>query len=133
MVRASSLYLEGPTFESWHADTYMDNYIENAILHGVWVEKGDYKKANQAFDNILINFNILKKENSSLENLVPLLNDKNDSVRYWTAFFLLRSKESLAIKTLENVASKKGLVAFSAGTTLREWKNKSLSFDFLTK
>ena len=102
-------------------------------MHGEWIEKGDYKKANQAFNDILINFNILKKENSSLENLVPLLNNKNNSVRYWTAFFLLRSKEILAVKTLEDISDKKGIVAFSARTTLKEWKNKSLSFDFLSK
>jgi len=100
-----------------------ENFISAAADHGRFTESGDFKKCNKAYDRIIEAIHKLKESADCGEDaLIHLLNSPDDSVKSWAAVCLLRLRPVEAMKVLEDVAGRSGLVAFSAGITLKEWR-----------
>lgn len=100
-----------------------ENFIAAAIDHGRFTLSGDFKNCNKAYDRIIVAARKLKDTPDGGEAvLIDLLSYADDSVKSWAAAYLLQLRPEEAVNTLEEVASRPGLVAFSAGMTLKEWR-----------
>jgi hypothetical protein len=100
-----------------------ENFISAAADHGRFTESGDFKKCNKAYDRIIEAIHKFKESPDCGEGvLVHLLDYPDDSVKSWAAVCLLRLRPDEAMKILEDVAGRSGLVAFSAEMTLKEWQ-----------
>lgn len=100
-------------------------FEEAAINHGHASEKGDYKFGNRNCEIIFEVIQFLKKNNKII-SLMIFLDHPSDSVKSWAASYLLPLKESEAVNTLQEISKGKGIIAFSAGITLKEWRKGTL-------
>ena len=101
-------------------------FVDQAVRHGKGTLDGDSKIANQAHGELMNTLKNLHVIDKNFESLTPMLEHENISVRTWAATYLLPYKTGDALVTLKEAAKKKGLVAFSAGITAREWEKGSL-------
>ena len=60
--------------------------------------------------------------------LLPLMTDPDDAVRGWSAAHALEFAPEQAEPVLTALADSRGVSAFSAKMTLREWRKGNLSF-----
>jgi hypothetical protein len=114
-------------------DEKLENtYLEACINHGEGIELGDSKKANKAAKIIFKVVTHLKNQNN-LKALFNYLDHENDSVRGWSASYLLDiDQDERAINTLKNLTGKpRSSVSFSAEITLKEWGKGRLRMYFL--
>ncbi|MES2930632.1 MAG: hypothetical protein V4665_02510 [Patescibacteria group bacterium] len=103
-----------------------EEFIKSAIAHGESTESGEYEKANKAFE-------LLQEIQKEIIKIDPekflfkeLLDYPNNSVQSFAASKLLVSNPTIALPVLEKIASKEGLVAFSAQNLVEEWKAGNL-------
>ncbi len=108
----------------------IESYITNAILHGKYTEAGDSKNTNIAHDKLIKSYKILKKQDSSLKQLIPLLQDNDISVRAWAATHLLPIDEKLALPVLEQLSKMNSFIGLSAEMTIESWKSGTLNLDY---
>lgn len=107
-------------------DTIFVEFIRNAKLHGQCQKEGDYKKGNEAHDEIYKTFNLIK-EKGLLVDFQKLLKDKNYSVKLWVATLLLKHYEKEALRTLKDIANEGvPFFSFDAKMTISEWENGNL-------
>lgn len=109
-------------------ENLLKQYISGAEEHGQGTESGDHKKANLAYSHINDAYKKLKEKNPKLTDLIPLLSHSNSSVRSWAASHLLSINSEAALPVLEKISQEKGLTAFSAEMTIKQWKEGKLEF-----
>ena len=108
-------------------ESTISTFRQAALMHGEATLSGNYKAGNKCYNTIKKCYLLLKeKGGDSINSLLPLLQDKNDSVATWAAYYLLPNQHQLAINTLQAIANKEGIIAFGAKTTLDEWQKGKL-------
>ncbi len=100
----------------------ISEYIAQAQLQGECTVSGDHKKGNEAHDKLRFVYTEIKKSDPELNSLFPLLKHNNDSVRSWTAYYLLPKDELLALSILDRLGDEEGVIAFGAKVTAAEWR-----------
>ncbi|MBD1432692.1 DUF2019 domain-containing protein [Sphingobacterium sp. DN00404] len=101
-----------------------EEFLINAIEHGEAYSNGNYKKANKLHAKLHDLYNYAKKWNQ-VEVFSELLQDKNESVRLWSAIFTLKFNPEVAEKILIGLKKESG-VKMTAETTLQLWKEDKL-------
>lgn len=97
----------------------------SANQHGEATEQGDYKEANKHYVKIAKVITFLKKQNS-INELLPLIKHPSLGVRLWASTYLLPVKKEDAISELKKIIRGGSFCAFTAETTLSEWKKGNL-------
>jgi hypothetical protein len=98
-------------------------FIENAINHGKAIEKGNHKTANKIHSKLTSIRSEIQKENR-WDILQELINHPNESVKCWSATFLLKNNEKVALKVLKNLSKSKKIIGLTAKTTIDMWRKK---------
>lgn len=106
----------------------LKEFIEAVQQRNQALEIGNAKIANMNYDKINAIRKVWKKDGVDLKELRPLLKHEDDAVKSTTAFILLPILTNEAEQTLEIVATKRGVVGFEAGMTLKEWRKGNLKF-----
>lgn len=88
-------------------------------------EKGDYKKGNKAFNQIVRIINYLESIDR-LNELETLLYDPNVGVRLFAAWGLLKINPKHAIPILREIAQQDDIHSLTASTTLEQWYQNKL-------
>lgn len=101
-------------------------FEESAKLHGECTENGNYKEGNKHYKEILDSAKYLN-QNALLNLLTPLLDSDFVGVQLWTATFLLKTEEKLAISKLREIEKLKNIHSLSAEMTLKMWKEGKLN------
>ena len=108
----------------------LKKYINLIVEWGIAQDKADSKKSNKIYDKKNECYHEIR-ENISLyiDDLIDLLNDENNYVKSEIAFLLLPYKTEEAKKTLEEISTKRGTIAFTAKMTLKLWDEGKLNLD----
>ncbi|WP_187274351.1 DUF2019 domain-containing protein [Paenibacillus sp. N3.4] len=105
-------------------------FIKACVNHGDGTESGNFKKANKAANQIYDVVTELKNQNN-LQYLVQFLQHENDSVKLWSAGYLLNLQPEIALSALQTIMGRpKSLVSFSAEVTFSEWQKGTLKMYF---
>ncbi len=113
----------------------LQQFINNSIIHGEGQRESNSKKSNKAYELICKSYEEIKKqEESGLQSLLELLEHPNQSVRLWSAKYLLNYSPK-AKQVLEELASldenkfrEYETIGFNAEMTLLEWEQGNLTF-----
>ena len=88
-------------------------------------------KQHEEIRKIMMNLKAAGKEVE--DKMIQLLYHESNYVKCNAAYYLIPAQPEKARKTLEEIASLRGLkagtIAFTAKMTLREWDNGNLKFD----
>jgi HEAT repeat protein len=104
-------------------------YRHAAAAHGAATVGSDHEAVNHHHNIVAAIYRELRRRGTAAQlALVPLLQDPDDAVRTWAASHALEFTPEKAERILTEVASGRGLLAFSAKMTLQEWRKGSLSF-----
>ena len=103
----------------------IEEYARVAIQLGTATEEGDSEATNLAYDQLDELFRNIVAEGLRLE-LLQLLDHRQPAVRSKTAFHTLAVSPERAEAVLAAVSKESGLVGFSAGMTLEEWRKGDL-------
>ena len=103
-------------------------FERESVKHGLAIEEGDSKVANNAYEVIHKSY-IAFKESNSLKELGVLLDHESPFVQLWTARYLLETCTEKSEKVLVELSMlKETSVSFDAKMTLLEWKEGNLKF-----
>lgn len=80
-------------------------------------ENGNYKKANNAFDQIIEAIKFLKGI-GKMDELETLLSDSNVGVRMFAAYALLQTSPQIAVPILKEIAQREDIHSLTANSTL---------------
>jgi hypothetical protein len=106
-----------------------DAYRREASAQGEATVAGDHEGANRHHDILAAVYRELRARGASAQQaLLPLLQDPDDGVRSWAAAHALEFAPEQAEPVLTAVAESRGVSAFNAKMTLREWRKGTLSF-----
>ena len=104
-------------------DGAVQAYIAAAIAHGHATAEGRHQKANNANKKILAAvMELVGLGEVGHHSILGLLDHLEAPVRLWAASHALFIDEDRAIRVLADLATKSGLIGFSARTTLDQWK-----------
>ncbi len=102
-------------------------FKEAAHDRWVYLEDGNSKKGNKCYEELLTIAQELQNE-GKLHELEVLLDESDDGVIFEAASKLLTINIKKAVEAMNSVASKKGILPFSAKQTLKQWKEGNLKF-----
>lgn len=103
------------------------NYVDAAILYGEEQEKGNAKKVNKQVERINNSIAILRKYDLlNNEVFLNLLYHENDYVKFHTAYSILHVNEKEALKNLELLSQKGGLLGFESKISIEEYKKGNI-------
>ncbi len=102
-----------------------DKFFELAIEHGIAINVGDSKKANALHSRITKIYKKLKEENNYLPFLEGI-KQENESIRHWSAVFLIKHDPILAKKILDDLSKLNSITSTKAQLTLDLWKKNLL-------
>ncbi|HCS55260.1 MAG TPA: hypothetical protein DIW81_27355 [Planctomycetaceae bacterium] len=102
--------------------TIIDRYVALATKHGEATESGDSDDANAAYNELNEVFARIVQDYDR-EKLATLLTHSNPAVRAKAAFHTYKLDAQRSASVLKEVSQGSGLVAFSAGMTLKQLKN----------
>jgi hypothetical protein len=106
-----------------------DAYRRAASAHGEATVAGDHEAANRHHDILAEVYRELRARGTAAkEALLPLMQDPDDAVRSWAAAHGLEFAPEKAEPVLSALAESRGISAFNAKMTLREWRKGNLSF-----
>ena len=100
-----------------------------ATTQVVATENGDYKKGNNAFDQIIKILKYLKGLGKTNE-LEELLSDSNVGVRMFAAYGLLQTYPKIAVPILKEISLREDISSLTAKTTLEQWEQNTLIYPF---
>jgi Domain of unknown function (DUF2019) len=104
-------------------------YERAATEHGRGRLQGTPRETNRAADTIAAIYRELRgRGDQSRQAILPLLLSDNPSVRGWAGAHALEFAPEQGRAILEDLAKEKGLIAFSAKTTLKVWAEGKLQF-----
>jgi hypothetical protein len=112
--------------DSTGKDTVICRYVTLATNHGDATENGNSDDANAAHNELNQVFARIVQQNNRAK-LVDLLIHPNPAVRAKAAFHTYKLDPQRAASVLEEVSQGPGLVAFSAGMTLKQLKNGGIT------
>jgi HEAT repeat protein len=106
----------------------VQQFEQEALNHGKFLEKGDSKSANKAYNKIHNSY-LLLRGRDAISELEELLNGDSPYVRLWAARYLLQVATNRAEEVLVELGKLKDIsVGFDARMTLSEWKEGNLLF-----
>jgi hypothetical protein len=97
----------------------------SAVQHAQATELGDYKTANKAY-KLIVNSIEFMQQTDKINELLNFISHSSVGVRIWSATYLLKSHEQIAIQELVKIASGVGIQSLNAEMTLIEWKKGNL-------
>lgn len=102
-----------------------EQFLVQAIEHGIAYSNGDYKKANKIHKKL---HELYKKTNQNGFGDVfsEFINNEDENVRLWAAIFTLKTDEKIAIMVL-NKLSKDSNIKMTAKVTLQLWEEGKLN------
>jgi hypothetical protein len=104
-------------------------YQRAASAHGQATAAGDHEAANRHHDLVAAIYRELRSRGLLAQKaLLPLMQDPDDAVRSWAASHALEFSPEQAEPVLIALAESRGISAFNAKMTLREWRKGNLSF-----
>lgn len=98
------------------------NFVQSATEHGRGTATGNPVSANEAHGKLVETIHALRELDPELTSIASLLVHEDLSVGAWAATYLLPYQTEKSLKLLDEISTKKGLVAFSAGVTANEWR-----------
>lgn len=111
-------------------ETAVALFGEYAIKRGIAAKKGDYKKNNFYFTNVMKIAVYLYQQNN-LTLLSKYLDYDDDWLKLITAYVLLPIQTKQCVSVLKSIRRKKtGIVSFNAEMTLKQWKKNELVFPY---
>jgi hypothetical protein len=111
-------------------DKLVKEFAESVVAQTEAIRQGNSKVGNRHAKLYIRAFAALRSVgDEGRDALLPLLNDSRADVRGMAAAFLLRHRTKEARAVLQELAKGEGLVAFSAGETLRRWEEGNWSLD----
>lgn len=102
----------------------IDIFENAAIKHKLYSDDGNYKKANKEHEKIIKALNFLYN-NKNMEQLLPLLNKTEESVKEWAATYLLPEYEDISLEVL------RGIKTLTAETIVKEWEKGRLDLSLV--
>lgn len=102
-----------------------------AAAHSRWVKlaEGDPKTANKLFDRLTgIYVELKQRGQADLGLLLPMLDDIDPAVRLDAGALALEFASDRAERVLQETATLRGLIGFTAKMTLREWHAGRMTF-----
>jgi hypothetical protein len=117
-------------FEEMGVADLIDRYAEAAARHGAATSSGAFEEANESHDEIAAIYRELRCRGPADQRaLLPLLDRSDAGVRLWAASHALEFCPEEGERALEALhRDVKGLIGFSAGMTLEQWRTGTLSF-----
>jgi hypothetical protein len=109
------------------AEELISLYIDAATNHALESESGDPEAANKNYQVITEVYGELRSR-SAEHAMLPLLSHENMSVRGWAATHALEFAPEAGETQLQTIAQGRGIAAFDARMTLREWHAGRLRF-----
>jgi Domain of unknown function (DUF2019) len=104
-------------------------YAKAASEHGAATAAGNPDRANECHDMVASVYRELRARGPDAQRaLLPLIGYADDAVRYWAASHALEFAPDQGEPVLAELARSRGLSAFNAKMTLREWQKGNLSF-----
>lgn len=96
------------------------NFVDLAQRHSQAIDQGDDQLANTIHNQLS---KIAKRmQDQDYQSLKDLANHPNESVRLWSAVFIIKVDADLAIAILEDLKKSHGILALTASTTLDMYK-----------
>jgi len=104
------------------ADNLKINFVRKAESHGVAIEDGNSKLANQLHKELMSIYATLKTERR-LDEIRDILKDENEeSVILWAATCLLKDDSKLAMPILIELQASPRIIGVSASMTIEMWE-----------
>ena len=98
-------------------------FREQADIHGIALDSGDYKKGNPAHDKVIRALSEFRKQDDrGCAILTNLIKDENPHIRGWAATYLLPLDEDAAVQTLTLLQQEPLMRGFGAEIVLQEWR-----------
>lgn len=110
-------------------NTALSTFKIAATTQAAATEKGNYGKANKAFEQIIQIIKCLN-ELGELNELETLLYDSNVGIRMFAAYALLQTSPNIAVPILKEIAQRKDIHSLTAKTTLEQWEHNTLIYPF---
>ncbi|NJK95802.1 MAG: DUF2019 domain-containing protein [Bacteroidales bacterium] len=107
-------------------DTLKNIFIEDAISHGNAILIGENKKANKMHKKLMAYYEMNKKDSAISQLYLENLTHPNESVRIWSATFLLKTNPNKAVETLTELSQSSSIFGLSAKSILIMWNNGQL-------
>ncbi|UYZ64501.1 hypothetical protein [Hymenobacter weizhouensis] len=107
----------------------VEAFCQAATTHAEATNSGEYKTANRAYANLVAALKCLEAHEST-HLLRPLLHSAMIGPKLWSATYFLSRGETKAVDILNQLATRKDILGFSAQMTLREWQAGRLTFHF---
>lgn len=104
-------------------DKRIDEFRKLSEERWHYLENGNSVKGNKCYDALTLIADALVSENR-IYDLSILLGDSCDGVRFEVASKLLFANYPSAEGTLVELAAKRGIIAFVAKQTLKEWSKR---------
>ena len=103
---------------------FKENFFPIAEQWGKEIRVGDSSSANKTFDKLNGLLEVLSKE--QINRFLPeLCWNKSESIRLWSATFLLQEDEPLAIATINKIIAGGSIIGLHAEFTLDTWKTEN--------
>jgi hypothetical protein len=108
---------------SHRIDTLESNYRKYAEAYGKAVERSDAKATNKNFDKLsAIRLKLKACRQQGKAVLCRLMKDRSDAIATCAAADSLPFAEAEALKVLDAIGKKTGLIAFDAEMTAEQWR-----------
>lgn len=104
----------------------LQEFVNNAVLHGIYTNNGDYKLCNKASKKLLAIIKPLEKDELAAQEFInELLHNEDPSVIIWLSVLVskVNYKKEVFHQKLKTISSNKSLklISFSANKMLDEW------------
>ncbi|MDD4970329.1 MAG: hypothetical protein PHT07_12965 [Paludibacter sp.] len=103
---------------------FKDNFIEHAKKYGEAIEEGNHKLANKLHSKLTVLYQKIQNERK-WEVLYELINHPNESVQLWSATFLLKNDNEIALDVLNKLKQSEKIVGLTATSIIDMW-NKGM-------
>ncbi len=108
----------------------VQEFAENVAAQTDAIRRGDPKTGNKHAKRYIRTFDALRSlGDQGRDALLPLMHEGRADVRGMAAAFLLRHCTAEARGVLQDLGRGEGLVAFSAGETLKRWEEGTWALD----
>ncbi|MGZ4057068.1 MAG: DUF2019 domain-containing protein [Bacteroidia bacterium] len=101
------------------------DFEDLALKHGDAIQAGDYKAANKLHSKLTKIYDQLKATNN-VKELLPLTKGSDKSVKLWSATFLLKEENQIALDVLNEIAKSESILSMSASSIIDMWNKKML-------
>ena len=100
-------------------------FRELSIKHAEAIQTGNNKVANRLHKKLMSLYNDIKN-NEEINIIKELSKDENESVRLWSATFLLKSNSEFALKLLNDLKKSNSVNSLTASAIIDMWEKGML-------